>query len=95
MGRSKKDKIVWTGMPSNEGDLKAIKTALLSTHESFRTIDNEREQLTDIFSELHAKYGIPKRVFNKLARFTYYNNANEQFSKDAEIQEAWEAIDKI
>ena len=97
MARPRKNPVIpeWSGMPSSESSLKEIKTAIAQTHECFKTIDNERENLTDIFSDLHAKYGIPRRIFNKLAKFSYYGNAEQQFSKDAEIQDAWEAIEKV
>lgn len=96
MARSKNtNKPEWTGMPNQESALKEIKSGILATHESFRVIDNEREQLTDIFQDLNAKYGIPKRIFNKLAKFSYYGNSNEEFNKNAEVQDAWDAIDKI
>lgn len=93
--RKNPEKPEWSGMPTSESILKEIKTAITQTHESFRTIDNERENITDIFQEMNAKYGMPRRVFNKLAKFSYYGNAEQQFSKDAEIQDAWEALEKV
>ena len=93
--RKNPNKPEWSGMPTSEYVLKEIKTAITQTHECFRAMDTEKENITDIFSELNQKYGMPRRVFNKLAKFSYYGNAEQQFSKDAEIQDAWEALEKV
>lgn len=85
----------WTGMPNSESALKDIKATILQTHASFQAMENERAQIQDIFSELHTKYGMPRRIFNKLAKFSYYGNANEQFSKEEEIQKAWAVLEQV
>lgn len=96
MGRKKKStNVEWYGMPTDEAALKEIFAGITATHESFKTIDNEREQLKDIFEELHAKYGMPKSVFNSLAKFSYYNNADEHFSREDEIQDAWDILSRV
>ena len=64
-------------------------------YSSFAAIENERWNIDDIFEEIHQKYGIPKRVFNNLAKFFYYNNAQESFSKNNKLQDAWDAISDI
>lgn len=79
----------WTGMPTSLTQLKDIRNSITATHSSFSAIDNEKENLNMIFDELHAKYGMPRRVFNKLAKFSYYGNAEEQLEKDEEIKDAW------
>ena len=97
MGRPRKNSLVpdWTGMPEAEGARKEIKIAIEQTHPCFAAIENERGNIKDIFDDLHAKYGIPRRVFNSLAKFSYFGNADEAFSKNEEIQNAWEALDTI
>ena len=96
MGRKKKTtNVEWHGMPTDAAALKEIFASMLATHESFKTIDNEREQLKDIFEELNAKYGMTKSVFNRLARFSYYGNADEHFSREDEIQDAWDILCRV
>ena len=96
MGRKKKStNVEWHGMPTDAPALKEIFAGILATYESFKAIDNEREQLKDIFEELHAKYGMPKSVFNSLAKFSYYGNADEHFSREDEIQDAWDILSKV
>lgn len=85
----------WTGMPNSEQKIKDIKISITSTHPSFSVIDNEKENIKMIFDELHAKYGMPRRVFNKLAKFSYYGNAEAQFEKDDEIKDAWMVINDM
>ena len=85
----------WTGMPNSEEKIKDIKISITATHPSFSAIDNEKENIKMIFDELHAKYGIPRRVFNKLAKFSYYGNAEAQFEKDDEIKDAWMVINDM
>lgn len=82
----------WTGMPISEEQLKDIRISITATHSSFSAIANEKENLNMIFDELHSKYGMPRRVFNKLAKFSYYGNAEEQLEKDEEIKDAWIAF---
>lgn len=82
----------WTGMPTSVTQLKDIRNSITATHSSFSAIDNEKENLNMIFDELHAKFGMPRRVFNKLAKFSYYGNAEEQLEKDEEIKDAWIAF---
>ena len=96
MGRKKKStNVEWHGMPTDTPALKEIFAGILATYESFKAIDNERKQLKDIFEELHAKYGMPKSVFNSLAKFSYYGNADEHFSREDEIQDAWDILSRV
>ena len=95
MARQKKQKVEWSGMPIAEGQLKEIKDAILLTHESLNTIEDAKSNITEVYDGLHEKYGIPKRVFNALMKFSYFGNAEIQFKKDTELQEAWEAIEKV
>ena len=93
MARPKKNSVPeWTGMPTSENYVKDIKTLITSTHPSFSAIDNEKENLSMIFDELHIKYGMPRRIFNKLAKWSYYGNAEDQFEKDEEMKDAWLTI---
>lgn len=95
MSRPRKNKPEWSGMPTSEAALSEIKNAIIQTHPCFNTIDVEKSNITDIFSEINQKYGIPRRVFNALAKFSYFGNADVQFNKNSEIQNAWEAIEKV
>lgn len=95
MGRQRKNKVEWSGMPSSAAALTEIKNAVMLTHPCLTAIENEKANISDIFNELHVKYGIPRRVFNALVKFSYYGNADAQFKKDNELQEAWEALEKV
>lgn len=95
MGRFRKNKVEWSGMPTSEAALTEIKNAITQTHPCFNTIEVEKSNISDIFSDLNQKYGIPRRVFNALAKFSYFGNADDQFNKNSEIQDAWNAIEKV
>lgn len=89
--RKNPNKPEWTGMPSSSAALEEIKTAIIQSHPCLSAIEAEKSNLSDIFNELNQKYGIPRRVFNALVKFSYFGNADIQFNKNAEIQEAWDA----
>lgn len=93
--RKNPNKPEWTGMPNSDAAIQEIKNAIAQTHPCFNAIEAEKSNLTDIFSELNEKYGMPRRVFNALAKFSYYGNADDQFSKNSEIQDAWEALERV
>ena len=93
--RKNPNKPEWTGMPTSDAAIQEIKNAIAQTHPCFNAIEAEKSNLTDIFSELNEKYGMPRRVFNALAKFSYYGNADDQFNKNSEIQDAWEALERV
>lgn len=95
MARPKKNKIEWNGFPNSDAAKKEIKASIDSTHESMVAIENEKAQLTDIFNELHEKYGMPRRVFNFLVKANYFGNQEITFEKNEELKNAWEEFDQI
>lgn len=95
MAKKESQKVEWTGMPSNESSLKEIKGAVESTYDSFSTIENAKADIKDIYDDLHARYGIPKRVFNWLVKTNYNGSAYEAIQKNAELEEAYEAMQKV
>ena len=95
MPKTKTEKKEWSGMPTSNADLKKIKTAIDSTHEIFVALEQEKGNLTDIFNELHEEFGIPRRIFNNLAKFAYFGNADVAFGKNEELKEAWDTLEKV
>ena len=93
MKKAKTEKKQWSGMPSGS-DLEAIKTGIEQTYEPMREMENLKEQIKDVYDDLKAKTGIPKRIFNFLMKNNYYGNGLEVLSKNSEIQDAYEAVTK-
>ena len=82
----------WTGMPSAEGAKREISSCLQAVQTNLSAIKMEQDSFDDVYKELNVKYGIPKRVFNFLAKAMYEGNQEETFAKNAELKAAWEAL---
>jgi hypothetical protein len=82
-------------MPSNDGALKEIKAVVTAVQENVKVIESEKVSITEAFDELHAKYGIPRRVFNFLVRAMYYGNQEATFEKNDELREAWDKLENV
>ena len=95
MAKKESQKVEWTGMPSNESALKEIKGAVESTYDSFSTIENAKADIKDIYDDLHARYGSPKKVFNFLCKSAFKGNGYETIQANSELEEAYEAMQKV
>jgi hypothetical protein len=95
MAKQKKVKVEWGGMPTSDGDLKVIKASIDGTFDIVKDIENAKDDLTDYFKELHEKFGMPRRVFNFLVRTNYKGNASEVIDKNSELEEAYDALQKV
>lgn len=97
MARKKKDsvEVQWNGMPSDEATLKEIKAAVESTYDSYHTIEESKADIKEVFDDIHVRTGIPKKVFNFLAKSNYKGNAYETIQSNTELQEAYDALNKV
>lgn len=95
MRKKNENKVTWDGMPTSEAELKEIRAAIESTYEYYNAIAEAKEQLKDIFDDINARNGIPKKVFNFLAKANYKGNGYEQIQANSELEEAYEAIQKV
>lgn len=97
MARMKKSssQVKWTGMPSNEAQLKEIKGAIESTYDSYSTIASAKEDLKDIFDDIHERTGIPRKIFNFLAKSNYKGNAYEAIQSNTELEDAYNALQQV
>lgn len=89
----KKEEKKWTGMPTGK-DLEDIKVAVESTYDYLNQLNDAKEQIKDIFTEINAKTGIPRRVFNFLINNNFYANGYEVIKSNEELEDAYSAITK-
>ena len=85
----------WEGMPTDEATLKEIKAAIESTYEAYSTIENAKVDLKDIYEDLRERTGIPKKIFNFLAKTNYKGNGYEQIQQNRDIEEAYDQMQKV
>ena len=78
-----------------EATLKEIKAAVESTYEAYSTIENAKADIKDIFEDLHVRTGIPRKIFNFLAKTNYKGNGYEQIQQNRDIEEAYEQMQKV
>lgn len=90
-GKKKQEKIVWTGMPVGK-ELEELKAVIVSTYDLIQQIEEANGQLKDIFTELNAKTGIPKKIFNFLVKNNYFSNGYEVIKSNEEIENAYNAM---
>lgn len=97
MARNKKEnvEVQWNGMPSDEATLKEIKGAIVGLYEQFHTIDEMKAEIKEVFDDLHVRTGIPRKVFNFLAKSEYQGNGYETIQKNSELEEAYDAMNKV
>lgn len=91
----KENSIVWNGIPSDEVTLKKIKQAIDNTYGSFITIESAKEEIKEQFKSIHQQTGIPKRIFNFLAKSNFKGNADETIQTNSELEEIYEALNKV
>ena len=97
MARKKKEsvEVQWNGMPSDESTLKEIKGAIVGLYEQFHTIDEMKAEIKEVFDDLHVRTGIPRKVFNFLAKSEYKGDGYETIQKNSELEEAYDALNKV
>lgn len=92
MARPKKEKKQWTGLQANSPEFKIIKDGVASSYTVLQELENAKGEFKEIFDEVHAQTGIPRRVFNALCKWNYLGNAFEDFSKNEEMKATWETL---
>lgn len=93
MARTKKNsqKPQWTGMPSGK-ELEDLKAIIESTYDLVQQINEAKDQLKDIYTDLNAKNGIPRKIFNFLVKNNYFSNGYEVIKSNEEIENAYNAM---
>lgn len=92
---AKEEKVRWTGMPSSEAELKEIKAAIEATYDPYLQMAEAKANIKDIFDDLNARTGIPKKIFNFLAKANFKGDGFEQVQVNTEINEAFETLQKV
>ena len=95
MAKKDASAVVWNGMPTNEATLKEIKGAVVGLYEQLHTIDEMKAEIKEVFDDLHARTGIPRRVFNFLMKSEYAGSGYETIQKNSELEEAFEALSRV
>ena len=90
-GKKAPNKPHWTGMPSGE-ELDKLKAIIESTYDLVSQMNEAKEQLKDIYTDLNAQTGIPKKIFNFLVNNNFYNNGYEVVRGNEEIENAYNAM---
>ena len=94
MPRKKTQKVVWGGLKKGTPEFNVIRESILASEDDVREIENRKEALTDNFNDVHAKTGIPRRIWNALVKFYFFGNAYEKFEKDKELKEVWDEFNR-
>lgn len=92
MARKKKEKKVWGGLQAGTPEFKAIKDAVDSSYEVLRDLENAKASFKEIFDDVNARTGIPRRVFNSMCKWNYLGNSFEDISKNEELKKTWETL---
>lgn len=98
MARAKKEsnEKQWSGMPiNNEAEMKEIKAAVASTYDIFQSIENSKAELKELFDDINARTGIPKRIFNFLCKANYAGNGYETIQSNNELEDAYNAFEGV
>ncbi len=90
-GKKSSNKPQWTGMPSGT-ELDKLKAVIESTYDLVSQMNEAKEQLKDIYTDLNAQTGIPKKIFNFLVNNNFYNNGYEVVRGNEEIENAYNAM---
>ena len=85
----------WNGVPSDDAELKELKAAVESTYDMFDTIENAKADIKDIFEDIHARTGIPKKIFNFLAKCNYKGDGHEQIAQNDELTSVFDSLQRV
>jgi len=89
-----KSNVEWYGIgEANQEQLKSIRDAITCTFEVMHKIEQAKQEYKDIFEAVHEKTGIPRRLFNFLAKDNYKGNGREEVAKNNELEEALDVMD--
>lgn len=97
MARKKNtEKKDWGGFANLSADDQAkIYATIEGTYDTTREIENGKEELKEIFSDLNRETGIPKKLFNFLVKDCYYADGNQKIEENEEFREAKDLIEKL
>ena len=95
MKKIKKEKKVWSGIQEGTEEARIIYDSVQASYDVMREFEDCKAELQENFKDVEAKTGIPKRVWNFLVKANYFANENVQFEKNKELEDAWDAIQKI
>ena len=95
MKKAQKQKKVWSGIQEGTEDARIIYDSVQASYDVMREFEDCKAELNENFKEVEAKTGIPKRVWNFLVKANYFANENVQFEKNKELEDAWDAIQKV
>jgi plasmid maintenance system antidote protein VapI len=65
----------------------AMGEAMKEMSKSFTRVDAEKDLQKDIASRMNDEYGVPKQVFNKMAKLYYAANLAQEEAKNEEFME--------
>lgn len=79
-------------IPSSPADRKQIRTMLEQMVNCLVRMDSERAAKKEISDEIHEKFGIPKKLINKMARTMHKHNFGEVAAEQADFEALYEQI---
>jgi len=79
-------------MPTGTEDVLKIENAIKEASNSFLRADAERELLKDIKYNMKELFGMPPKLFTRLAKTYHAQNFFEQVSQDEEYEALYESI---
>jgi len=79
-------------LPVNAAEIAKVKTMIVEMTNCLNRIDAEREQMKDIASSVEEKFGIKKKIINKIARTMFKHNYADLQSENEHFEFLYEAI---
>ena len=82
---------IWNSLMNPE---KWVECRTLLTWTCLKT-KKQKAEIKEVFDDLHVRTGIPRKVFNFLAKSAYTGDGYETIQKNSELEEAYEAINRV
>lgn len=78
--------------PTNPKDLQALKAMISEMTHCYSRIDGEKEQCKEIADAAAEKFGLQKKMINKIARTMYKRNYQSLQQENEEFEQLYESI---
>ncbi len=90
-GRPKKEQVEFV-MPTSPTDIQKINNAIKEADASFIRIASEKDLVKAIAERMHSELGMPKKLFNKMAKTYHKQNYDKEVAEHETFEEIYDRV---
>ena len=90
-GRPKKETVEFV-MPTSPTDIQKINDAIKEADGSFIRVASEKDLIKCIADKMHSELGMPKKLFNKMAKTYHKQNYDKEVAEHEPFEEIYDKV---